>query len=225
MEEKQQYQKYKSKFKMQCIFELISGLCMFVGVIMFVCLRFFQINGTTDSLSLSILNETIEMVKAFSNGDAESLIYIVEICPLIIIIVALIMEIVSVIKKISGAVHPDAYALEQYDKIKKRLNGNNSRFKILSPEATLIAGILCQIIFMIIAKVMFKNSGSAGEYVLDEIVSGGKGVLFLSNGVNGLIALPLLFLIAGTGFMIYYMSINRKIKMAILHDDYDKSEN
>lgn len=232
-----QYLKYKDEFKKQCIFNTVFGGLAILTIIMLLFVPLFEVKvlnililqfSLFDEIKLSFSSLGRGGVQITGGSAAESwravasFMGIYQIIAIIMFAVAIGWFIFELIKNIMGIMNMDNYALEQYDKIKKRSDENGKKgFKRFSSSGLFLSGIIMEVFYLFYSKFIMQMIGMSGSGIASDSAS-----YFTSmTGVSWTIMFPIIFAVGAIAmFVLRKMSLS-KTRAAILKEDYDIAEN
>ncbi len=209
-----QYLVYKPKLKQHCIFQAIaSGLSLLV-IVLLIFLPQFTIQDLLTSYDFSVFDEVKLAFEAFSGDDiVVSSFAIFQVLGVIFFVAGFISSIVTLAKNVASAVSPDAYAIDLYDKIKRRADERKRSWRNhFSSTQLVMAGIIYEV-FAIVFSVWLANALGSDEIVLSYFA--------YMTGLNGAVAVTILALIATAVMYILAWRIKRGVRNAIIREDYN----
>lgn len=227
MEQQKQYMKYCQPLKTYNILHLIACLLMLVTALLLFFTPMFRIDlnqvpeevlvkDTTlpKLLDVEILVNPIidfSLFDEFRAAISARYVVSVPIGAVIIIVLGVICNIIAIVKDIMHLYSPEDYALITYDQMRdpvgiKRLQAGNYFGSVLY---FLILGIFGMILTILIN---YFNDSVLGSYFA------------IINGVTPLVIFGALFLIATIVMLAFSSAAMRKIKLAVMRENYDKPQ-
>lgn len=206
-----QYINYKNDFKNQCILNTVSGLLALIAVIVLLFADNFVIADEVFTLKFSLYDEIKFAFEAFKSDSGFSMVLTFAYLQVIAIIMfgfAAIAFIYELIKSVIGILNMDNYALDQYDKIKKRAF-ERKKNKQYSSGNMFIGAIIYEFFYIFYTKAFSGYLGiGEGSYVTH------------MTGVSGIIAIPIILALCAIAASILRALSFRKVRTAILREDY-----
>ena len=230
MQPKEQYAKYKPAFKKVAILKVVMNALMFATLILLFflpCFRiqpegaaeFAQLTGIDLGVNFSVLDEIVNMFSVISSGSENigALIFF-QIVAIAFFAAGIVAATVDFVKSMIGCVNPDNYAIVEYDKIKTKTD--RKVLRQFSSTPLFISAIIYEVFAIIMCKVFDRNVGDAGME---------SGILYIDyfasmNTVAWGFWIVLVFLIADITLAVLTAVARNKLKIAILKDDYEKTE-
>lgn len=225
-----QYEKYKQDFKNVCVLKAVSAAAAICAITLFLFVPSFLIvlklgDEVTFRVSFSLFDEIVRAVSSFTNsykGTAEGdyidflqvFLNAYQIIAMVYFAIAFIFIIYNFIKSIIGACDLDNYALNAYDDVKKRNEQKKRIFSKSSFGRMLISGIMLEIFYIIFSKIW-------GTGAVDET----EAAISNCNAVSWNICFAVLMFAAFCVLSFLASRIQRKVKSAILKEDYEIAEN
>lgn len=245
MQENQQYLKYKPKLKQHCIVMAVASGVSLLAVIYLIFIPFFRINlldAKFDSTSLpkleglnlealfsanphidfSIFDELVASIGNLTGGATSDparvsgvWIGMFQILGMIFLVIGLVASMVSLVKNILRVISPDDYALDTYDKLKRRIDENKRRRYYYSASYWVVIGLVYEVFAIVISTVYGNVLGT--EYV---------GSYFsLVTGLNGWCVLTIVFILAVFALFIWASIIKKNVRIEIMREEYNVKNN
>ncbi len=209
-----QYLVYKPKLKQHCIFQAIaSGLSLLVIAFIFFIPQ-FSIYTDPLTYNFSVYDEVRLAFESFTSDDiVVSSFAIFQVLGVIFFVAGFISSIVTLVKNVVNALSPDTYAIDLYDKIKRRTDERKRSWRNhFSSTQLVLAGIIYEV-FAIVFSVWLANALGSDEIVLSYFA--------YMTGLNGAVAVTILALIATAVMYILAWRIKRGVRNAIIREDYN----
>lgn len=198
-----EYLKYRDRFKLYGLLSIVASAVMIVTIITILFVPIFEINLLIAKEWFSVLDEVKFLIKEKLYGH----LYFIVIGALILLanIILAVIFIVKTFLQLSNA--PDDYALQNYDTIIRiRSKDTQSARTGLNhtPFALFITGLA-----ILILGIVFDAADKATTY------------FSLCTGVDGLIAILILFFLGYIVFIAVANTVLGKIKTEIIRSEYD----
>lgn len=216
--ENEQITKYTKQFKIDCILKVVSSGLALMAIVFLLFLPIFSIVDPIFGITLysfSLFDETKNAFSLLSGGFSSpmAVMNIYQMFVLIFMALGLVMCVVTLIKNVICLTDMDKYVLEQYNNIKVGA-GKKSFYNRFSATNCFISAIILEVFYIIFSKVF--SSVGGGESAFESNLS-------MVNGVTGYIALFIIFAVGVIAITVYSKIQIRKIKFAILKEDYGLS--
>ena len=227
-----QYLKYKDKFKVQGVIRIVASGCMLLTLILFLFLPCFKINLFEDleikglSYSFSLYDEIALSFSHMSDMNISNpqgafvfMMSIYQVMAIVFIIAGGVVLVKDMIVSVMNTMNLDDYALTEYDKIKSRQDQGIGRvFRRVNSTAFFLSGIVLEIFAIILSKVLISTEELFGSF--ESITS----YFAYMNSVTGSLVVVIIFVLLSIGMMIMKSHYAKTIKMQILKEDYNLSE-
>lgn len=152
----------------------------------------------------------VEGLTAFSTSG------FLQLFGIVFIAVGIVASIASLVKNVLNILSPDNYALDMYDKIKRRAEEpKRRRAYYASSSYWIIIGIIYEILAIFLSTVMGRALG--GRYI--------TSYFSLISGVSGWCVLFIIVLLAAVAMFIWSKVIKNNIRIAIMREDYNVNDN
>lgn len=220
---KKQYEKYKPNLKKSCVLSVIANAAAIIGIVFFLFIPFFLIQIKLDDIvlqeeSFSLFDAIVESINMMFNFKSSDNVYDVmtlvlgayQIIALINLCIGVVMITHNLIKNTMAIIDTEAYALETYDKIKRgddEKRGFSARK--FSQARYFYAAVMYQVIYIIFCKAY---SGLAADNSIGKLAD--------FNAVSWTVIFCLIFFAAFIVIDILKKSTVKKVKLAILKEDY-----
>ena len=234
MDAKTQYLQYKQPLKKQCIVQIVASAVALLATVFLLFLPNFSIDTLTvlfaettlpklhdeaafmgSQINFSIWDEFYAVIAPVTGEDSTARTLalsfgFLQILGIIFLAVGLIMALVSVIRNIMHILSLENYALETYDKLKKRTEKRGRRGYFSSPTYWIIIGFVYEVMAVLLS-----------IYLTD--LTEGSIVTSYFSVMSGLAAsgyITILFMLAAVVLVIVGGQMLRKVKVAILREEY-----
>ncbi len=222
--ENKQYIKYKDYFKKQCIYTAIGSIFSIVTILFVIFFDVFKIKlkvegETLDLIKFSLFDVIKDVVKNLSHLGLIDFFFSLS---LVFFIFAMIGSGISTFKNIMNVTNLDDYSLTEYDNIKHRIDDKkNKRANRFNTNYFFYAAI----VYLIFSIWFGRFIGSISDASEVEFSNLSYVMLFLNvNGVNAIVILPVLTLIASIVFTVIGSNMKKKIKTSILKEEYSNPQ-
>lgn len=240
-----QYEKYKKPLKVYCIVQLAASAAALVAVIFILFLPNFSISLTQlaenfadgydtilpklkdidpalllqkdPHIYFSVFDELYAGIAPAAEGAVTYTLLVgyLQILGVLFLVVGAIFMIVSLVRNIMHITSIDGYAINEYDNIKRRIDtGKRNRWNYFTSPAYWFAGGAIYEILVIVIGNMFKQYG-------DVLTSYFMAMTGLSVGG----VFTILISVAAVGGFIAAFVLHRRIKTAIIREDYRINDN
>lgn len=201
--ENRQFQRYKGKFKLLSLINIIKSATIFIAMLLAFFLPIFHIGGENNSMDFSFFSELCLTFK----GSLYAME--IEIFALILMVAGMIMALVDCGLSIARFVKVDSYCVNEYDRIKSRQKPTRWAYMI-SPQYWFFVGLGFEILAAVLCKVLSNYAGTLFD-----------SYFMLMTGVSGIIALLIIFVVAAIALSITASVIKSGVKTSILKEDYN----
>ncbi len=210
-EEAEDNTRFNAQFKKSLIFELIGNISVFLLAILLLFVPFFvnivDLGGIPFPAYFSFFDSALWFMKNVGGNPMVFSAYIFELMLSIYFIIAIVVFLVFTIKSIINLSNLKSYYLLRYDNLINRVEEPRFRSRRYGYDSF---GFLISAIILFIFCMVFDKMPYVGKRLYD--------------GVNGMIALPILFFVAAMTFSIMKMAVNSKVKKKLLEEKYNKSK-
>ena len=235
MDLKTQYLQYKQPLKKQCIMQIVASAVALLATVFLLFLPNFSIDLlkvllaeettlpklhdesaiTGSQLHFSIWDEFYAVIAPVTGEDEATRAIafgfgFLQVIGIIFLAVGLIIALVSVIRNIMHILSLENYALETYDKLKKRTEKKGRRDYFSSPVYWITIGFVYEVMSVLLS------------VYLSDLTAGGVVTSYFTV-MSGLAAsgyITILFMLAAVVLMIVSGQMLRKVKVAILREEY-----
>lgn len=222
MENNRSYKTYIESLKKQCIISSVGSFAGLITIVLLVFIPFlaFKIEDLT-VFNLSLFDGIKQAFTMFDATEASvfSIFGIYQIIAVVYFIIAMVMLIIDISKGLGNVLNVDSYALQTYDKFKKRVEETKHRRKRGGVLTYFIGAIIMEMLYIFIGGIFQKLVSSSDAP--DEIMQNMPDYM-LVNGVEGTIAIPIIFAVIALALMLYSKKMLNDIKTQIIREDYEE---